>query len=843
MPILLKLASARRRVGRNKVRYENAWGYYDECRRAVNDTWEGMNGCDIVHKLYCCKEAAWRWGRRTFKGMAAEIISCRQEMSRLRAVRGGGNGHDFIVMQCRRRYFTLLKVQSDGWRQRAKERWYTGGDVNSRFFHNSVNGRRRRNYIRGVRDVGGNLISDEEGMGAVVLSYFTSLYTAEEGSGGPVLECLERKVSISHTNESDILKEVMSTHDPDDKENFKINVIFDLVKSIFYPTTIGDSIDEDGDSNKEDSNGQKSDEEDSNGDNSDEEYIKCLDIDKYLMDLLRYLQRRIKLRKSVAPGFIRFVTEKFFPAFQKGGEPIIVSLDHNGRMVHRNAMHMVLMRGLDISDRIFGGVMMGDSTIPLLQKVLTERVSTVRDLVPGIDKKISEIANKVDSIITDWLRDIEKQIQNPVDSNIFTSEREKDLWKIETWCTKLVANMGEYTISEWAIRHEAFTHIEGHKEFVQIDQNDLFPYLLVNIGSGVSMIKVDGDGKFQRVSGTNVGGGTYWGLGRLLTKCKSFDDLLELSQRGDNRTIDMLVGDIYGGMDYSKIGLSASTIASSFGKTISENKELEDYRPEDISVSLAIGSGQIWMVDKDMCFFLIGGHDIQWVKTFESKVMREIQFNPQSQIQMHYVGSNIKVASMIEEDKDCNVVGHHKFSWIFWARLQSVFLSRIKFVEEAQSDEECDEILRRLKKLLAYEVNDLVVNEWAMLCKGNKIVVCDQGDKMLKVMNEYDKWKENAIVKGFDQAFKDYHEMLDSTSTSLHHHRCALNFDSVSENVKCPQCCYGWIHQTKLFFGTGRVGEINSYPCFPSFFISVCMMIEQEILHCYIEVVAIWLAT
>lgn len=33
----------------------------------------------------------------------------------------------------------------------------------------------------------------------------------------------------------------------------------------------------------------------------------------------------------------------------------------------------------------------------------------------------------------------------------------------------------------------------------------------------------------------------------------SFDELLELSQRGDNRTIDMLVGDIYGGMDYGKV--------------------------------------------------------------------------------------------------------------------------------------------------------------------------------------------------------------------------------------------------------------------------------------------------
>ncbi|CAN6453084.1 unnamed protein product [Victoria cruziana] len=137
-----------------------------------------------------------------------------------------------------------------------------------------------------------------------------------------------------------------------------------------------------------------------------------------------------------------------------------------------------------------------------------------------------------------------------------------------------------------SVRHEAFTHMEGQKEFVQIDQNDLFPYLLVNIGSGVSMIKVDGDGKFQRVSGTSLGGGTFWGLGRLLTKCKSFDEILELSQKGDNSAVDMLVGDIYGGMDYSKIGLSASTIASSFGRTISEHKELSDYRPEDISLSL-----------------------------------------------------------------------------------------------------------------------------------------------------------------------------------------------------------------------------------------------------------------
>ncbi|KAK2977505.1 hypothetical protein RJ640_016133, partial [Escallonia rubra] len=137
-----------------------------------------------------------------------------------------------------------------------------------------------------------------------------------------------------------------------------------------------------------------------------------------------------------------------------------------------------------------------------------------------------------------------------------------------------------------AVDREAFTYMDGEKEYLQIDHNDLYPYLLVNIGSGVSMIKVDGDGVYERVSGTSIGGGTFWGLGNLLTKCKSFDELLELSHQGNNRVIDMLVGDIYGGMDYSKIGLSSTAIASSFGKAISENKEIEDYRPEDVARSL-----------------------------------------------------------------------------------------------------------------------------------------------------------------------------------------------------------------------------------------------------------------
>jgi type II pantothenate kinase len=67
--------------------------------------------------------------------------------------------------------------------------------------------------------------------------------------------------------------------------------------------------------------------------------------------------------------------------------------------------------------------------------------------------------------------------------------------------------------------------------------SDLFPYLLVNIGSGVSIVKVDGEGQYERISGSSVGGGTFWGLSRLLTGLHNFDDMLAMSAKGNNSNV------------------------------------------------------------------------------------------------------------------------------------------------------------------------------------------------------------------------------------------------------------------------------------------------------------------
>lgn len=146
------------------------------------------------------------------------------------------------------------------------------------------------------------------------------------------------------------------------------------------------------------------------------------------------------------------------------------------------------------------------------------------------------------------------------------------------------------------IPREVFTYDEttdadNPMQYVDLDEQEhIYPYLLVNIGSGVSMIKVSGPSRYQRIGGTSLGGGTLWGLLSLLTGAQSFDDMLAMSERGDNATVDLLVGDIYGdGMGYEKIGLSERTIASSFGKVFKRKREAERHA-EDGSGALVNGN-------------------------------------------------------------------------------------------------------------------------------------------------------------------------------------------------------------------------------------------------------------
>jgi pantothenate kinase len=121
-----------------------------------------------------------------------------------------------------------------------------------------------------------------------------------------------------------------------------------------------------------------------------------------------------------------------------------------------------------------------------------------------------------------------------------------------------------------------------------------YPFLLVNIGTGVSILRVDSASAFERIGGSAIGGGTYSGLcALLLPGVHSFESAMQMSTSGDANKVNMLVRDIYGG-DYKQCGLPGDVLASSFGKVLPDRSTkpasivggLVGYEAKDVAASL-----------------------------------------------------------------------------------------------------------------------------------------------------------------------------------------------------------------------------------------------------------------
>ncbi|XP_019183909.1 PREDICTED: protein SIEVE ELEMENT OCCLUSION B-like [Ipomoea nil] len=364
------------------------------------------------------------------------------------------------------------------------------------------------------------------------------------------------------------------------------------------------------------------------------------------------------LQKMISPQFIRFVKEQLFPDFQMGGEPIIVSLDQQGRIVHRNIMHMIHVWAYKYIEENTLGVQGIYNITALVKKELKKETSNINDVIPEINDMVSVLVGDIDSKIVAWAHNIEKRIQNLIEqSTPYNNEREKFLW-----------------------------------------------------------------------------------------------------QQEPNYSLDLVVG--------------------TWSRNVYLHYEI-----------------QKWFDTKNY-IFLYGGNHITWIREFTSRV-HQLGSKIQLKVELAYVGKNTMIRSVIEKEKMSHSALYDSYlvGW-FWTRLQSMFLSRIYYLDSINRfDEECnDEILQGLKKLLAYEGKNTRIEGWALLSKGKKVVVCGHGVKILQVINEYEIWKENIATKGFDEVFKDHHEMLISASSLKSHSCCALEYSNtlnkISENEKCPECSY-----------------------------------------------------
>jgi type II pantothenate kinase len=107
----------------------------------------------------------------------------------------------------------------------------------------------------------------------------------------------------------------------------------------------------------------------------------------------------------------------------------------------------------------------------------------------------------------------------------------------------------------------SFRYLHPHKQDILHDSLQ-YPFLLVNIGSGVSMLKFTSRNNYTRIGGTPLGGGTFLGLCGLMTGQTDFDKLLQMSQEGDSSKVDLQVKD----MSMTVPGLNEDSLAISLSR-------------------------------------------------------------------------------------------------------------------------------------------------------------------------------------------------------------------------------------------------------------------------------------
>jgi type II pantothenate kinase len=96
----------------------------------------------------------------------------------------------------------------------------------------------------------------------------------------------------------------------------------------------------------------------------------------------------------------------------------------------------------------------------------------------------------------------------------------------------------------------------------EVERGSARRYLLVSLGTGTSVMLVDGMA-VSRIGGTALGGGTVVGLGAVLLDRRDFSEIAALASSGDRRRVDLLVSDIY---RPGEIPLLGELTAASFGK-------------------------------------------------------------------------------------------------------------------------------------------------------------------------------------------------------------------------------------------------------------------------------------
>lgn len=140
------------------------------------------------------------WSKEHF-GSVKHQIAKKESLWKAEEAAARGGSYD-VVIQLRRELNILLEKESQMWRQRSRLKWVAQGDKNTKYFHGVATQRKRKNFIKGVRDSDGQWQIEEEVLSGVFVDFYTKLFSSSDVTEiDQVLEGVQKVVTDDMTAE------------------------------------------------------------------------------------------------------------------------------------------------------------------------------------------------------------------------------------------------------------------------------------------------------------------------------------------------------------------------------------------------------------------------------------------------------------------------------------------------------------------------------------------------------------------------------------------------------------------------------------------------------------------